>query len=116
MSPTVHCCPIHLLNWCFVQISTETDEIDDIFTSPPVKPPRVIVLTTIALLATLAQVVSCAVDGTFKSMSRLWCQVFQKFPFLVQGIKGFSFLQLFILHAEFSDFTTPVAFGYLTQI
>ena len=56
-------------------------------------PPRVIVYTTVELLGLLAVCRRASVDGTFKSMTKLWCQ-------------------LFIMLVDYKGAWIPIAFGY----
>lgn len=83
--------------------SEEEDEDDEInVSSGPVDlstinhplPPRVLIFTTLSLLGLLAVVKKGSVDGTFKSMTKKW-------------------KQLFILLVNFKDSWIPIAFGWL---
>ena len=67
------------------------EEDDD---TPVANPPRVLVFTTVMLLALLAVCRNGSVDGTFKSMSKQW-------------------KQLFIMMVEYRGAFIPVAFGWL---
>ena len=76
-----------------IPTSTEiSDEDDD--EVPVENPPRVLVFTTVMLLALLAVCRNGCVDGTFKSMSKQW-------------------KQLFIMMVNYRGAFIPVAFGWL---